>query len=182
MNSIRLILIGVVLLFFPICLLGQQITDQAWQTEEDFRAVEPIVLENIEWLENHPLATPSNDTKALTEYVLNWLSGTPYIAVKYDEIFLDRLANSKKYKFGEKFRITYLFGKSYYMINNQSEASEISACSRGIEGMVAVYAELKKVDSSVHHGMLEKYSRLLKTGKLESYVKTTLEKEKNDTL
>lgn len=174
----------ILLLLLILCsgiLHGQQLSEQNWSSEEDFRKDESLVLENIVWLENHPLATASNDTKALTEYVLNWLAGTPYISVTYDEIFFSNLTNSKKYKFGEKFRVTYLLGKSYYLIENQAQPIEAKACARGIEGMVAVYSELKKVDPSVRHSLLEKYSRLAKKNKLLAFTESMLEKSaKND--
>ena len=155
---------------------GQQITDQNWSSEEDFRKDEPIVKANIIWLENNPLATTTNDTKALTQFVLNWVSNTPYISVKYDEIFLAGLTNSKKYKFGEKFRVTYLFGKSFYVLENPKENNEANASARGIEAMVTVYNELKKIDPSVRNSLLEKYSRLVKKGKTQVFTRSQLSK------
>lgn len=134
-------------------------------------------MEQIVWLENNPLSTTTNDTKATTQFVLSWLSGVPYVTVKYDEVFLANLTNSKKYKFGEKFRITYLFGKAYYLLENPESKDEVKASARGIEGMVTVYNFLKKVDPSAKHKLLEKYSRLVRNAKLESYVRTILEKE-----
>lgn len=169
-------LLVLTLIIIPGWLSAQQLTSQDWQTENDYREVEDIVLKNILWLESNPLSMANNDTKSLTTYVLNWLSGTPYVAVKYDEIFLSHLTDSKKYKFGEKFRITYLFGKAYYLVTNQSAPSEIESCVRGIEGMVTVYEELKKIDPEVRHARLEKYSRLAARGKLSTYVAIRLEK------
>ena len=93
----RSLLLFLLSLTIPGGLLAQEVTDQDWQTEEDYRAVEEIVLEDILWLENHPLSTNTNNTKEITEYVLNWLAGTPYVEVTYDEIFLNRLTNSKEY-------------------------------------------------------------------------------------
>ena len=150
--------------------------DQNWQTEEDFKGAESNVIENILWLEENPLSTSTNDTKAITEYVLNWLSNNPYMSVTYDEIFLEGLMNSKKYKFGEKFRITYLFGKSFYVLSLPDQQDEANSSARGIEGMVKVYQELKKVDPSVKHRALEKYSRMYRSGKLVEFTQTQLAK------
>ena len=148
-----------------------------WQTEEDFRDAESKIKQSIIWLEENPLSTVSNDTKAITEYVLNWLANVPYLSVTYDEVFLEGLTN-KKYKFGEKFRVTYLFGKSYYVITHpeDSVANEVNASARGIEGMVKVYQELKKIDPSVKHKVLEKYSRLVRQEKLAYYTESALNK------
>lgn len=162
--------------FLSAKIIAQNITNQNWQTEDDFRLDEDNVKENIIWLEENPLATSSNDTKAVTEYVLNWLSNTPYISVTNDEVFLEGLTNIKKYKFGEKFRVTYLFGKSYYIITNPEKPNEANASARGVLGMVKVYQELKIVDPSVRHRILEKYSRLVKSNRLESYIQTRLNK------
>ena len=127
------------------------------------------------------MSTSTNDTKAITEYILNWLTNVPYLEVTFDEVFLEGLTN-KKYKFGEKFRVTYLFGKSYYVINHpdpeDAAKSEASASARGIEGMVKVYQELLKIDPSVRHRTLEKYSRLLRQEKLENYTSSLLIKTK----
>ncbi|MEN8247891.1 MAG: hypothetical protein ABFS32_03095 [Bacteroidota bacterium] len=143
------------------------------RTEEDFRKLEVEVLEKILWLEENPIATVSNDTKGMTEFILDWLTNTPYITVTYDEVFLESIT-TKKYKFIEKFRVTYLFGKSYYAITHVDQFEEVDASTRGIEGMVKVYSELKRMDPSAKHRQLEKYSRLVKSGKLESYVRNKL--------
>ncbi len=162
-------------LLFSLPLYGQEKT-MNWQTADDFRAAEANVKETILWLEDNPLSTPRNDTKAMTEYVLTWLANVPYLEVTYDEIFLEGLSDSRRYKFGEKFRVTYLFGKSCYVINHQQVMDEAAASARGIKGMVKVYEELKKVDPSVKHRVLEKYQRLEKSGKTLNYVRSQLRK------
>ncbi len=165
------------LVLLSVSFLAQgQVDNPHWQTATDFKKAEDKVKETILWLEENPLATVSNDTKAMTEYVLTWLTNVPYLEVKYDELFLESLSDSKRYKFGEKFRVTYLFGKSYYVINHQAEADEAEAIARGIKGMVKVYQELKKIDPSVKHRVLEKYERLEKTGKTLGYVRNQLSK------
>lgn len=173
-------MIRILFLFTTITTIGfnlqaQDIILQNWQTEEDFRDAESDIKQNIIWLEENPLATVTNDTKAISEYVLNWLTNVPYLSITYDEVFLEGLTN-KKYKFGEKFRVTYLFGKSYYLINHSEDsvANEVNASARGIEGMVKVYQELKKIDPAVKHKVLEKYSRLFRKEKLEIYTATSL--------
>ncbi len=153
--------------------------DYNWQTEADYRQYEDEVLATIEWLEENPIATTDNDTKAMTAFVLAWLAGVPYITVTYNDIFLESIANSKKYRFAEKFRVTYLLGKAYYYIKHPDNPDEAEACARGITGMVKVYEELKKVDPSVQHWRLEKYSRLYHNGKLLTYVRRQLSKEEN---
>lgn len=175
-----LLLFAMILISGSVC--SQTLTDQDWSSEEDFRVVEPVVTENIIWLENHPLATPENDTKALTAYVLNWISEVPYLEIEYNELFISQLSNSKRYKFGEKFRVTYLFGKSYYLIENPGDDDEAKASARGIEGMVTVYGELLKTDPSVRNSLLEKYSRLVKKGRTVEYTQSMLDKASKKTL
>lgn len=174
----RVVYVIIIILGFSQVANSQSISgDQNWQTEEDYKGAENNVLENILWLEENPLSTPSRDTKAITEYVLKWLSNNPYMSVTYDEVFLEGLKNSKRYKFGEKFRVTYLFGKSFYVLSLPDQPDEANSCARGIEGMVKVYQELKKVDPSVKHRALEKYSRMYNSGKVVDYTRAQLAKQ-----
>jgi len=151
-------------------LFAQTIGNTTWDTIEEFKAEEPVIVRNIIWLENNPIATEQNDTKALSENIISWLSNTPYISVILDGVFLENLMNNKRFKYAEKFKVTYLFGKSLYIIEHQDDLDEVKASVRGIEGMVTVYKELKQLDSSLTNSTLEKYQRLGTKGKLEKYV------------
>jgi len=155
---------------FAQVLIAQQVINTSWETVEEFKAEEPIIIKNIIWLENNPIATDQNDTKALSENIIKWLSNTPYLSVTLDGVFLESLLSNKRFKYAEKFKVTYLFGKSLYIIQHQNNLDEVKASARGIEGMVTVYKELKQVDSSLTNGQLEKYTRLSSKGKLEKYV------------
>ncbi len=149
---------------------AQRIGHISWDTIEEFKAEEPTIVRNIIWLENNPISTEQNDTKALSENIINWLSNTPYISVMLDGIFLESLMDNKRFKYAEKFKVTYLFGKSLYIIEHQDKPDEVNASIRGIEGMVTVYTELKRLDPSLNNYLLEKYERLSNKGKLEKYV------------
>jgi len=167
----------VILSFFILSILtayAQQVNNTSWATIEEFKAEEPVIIKNIVWLENNPIATDQNDTKALSENIINWLSNAPYLSVTLDRFFLENLINNKRFKYAEKFRVTYLFGKSLYIIQHQDNLDEVKASARGIEGMVTVYKELKQVDSSLTNFQLEKYVRLSSKGKLEKYVRGRL--------
>jgi len=155
---------------FPPLLLAQHVNNASWQTVEEFKAEESTIIKNIAWLENNPIATDQNDTKALSENIINWLSNVPYLSVTLDEVFLENLMNNKRFKYAEKFKVTYLFGKSLYIIQHQDYLDEVKASARGIEGMVTVYKELKQIDPSLTNFQLEKYLRLSSKGKLEKYV------------
>ncbi len=156
-------------------LFAQHVNNTSWETIEEFKEEEPIIIKNIIWLENNPIATDQNDTKALSENIINWLSNTPYISVILDRVFLESLMNNKRFKYAEKFKVTYLFGKSLYIIQHQDNLDEVKASARGVEGMVTVYKELKQVDPSLTNGQLEKYARLSSKGKLEKYVADRLQ-------
>lgn len=159
---------------FNIPVFSQTVGSLTWETIDDFKAEEPNITKNIVWLENNPIATEQNDTKALSEYIISWLSNTPYLEVILDGVFLESLMNNKKFKYAEKFKVTYLFGKSLYLIEHQDEPDEVKASTRGVEGMVTVYKELKRLDPSLRNGVLEKYLRLSQKGKLEVYVRDRL--------
>ena len=165
---------------FFLCLatvvMSQNIGPTDWSTESEFRAEEQNIVANILWLEEYPVATNLNDTKGITEYVLLWLTDTPYLSITLDAVFLDNIVNKKKFKYGEKFRVTYLFGKAFYHIDNQDNINEAEASTRGIIGMVKVYGELQKFDPTIRNRTLEKYSKMHSSGRLTSYVESILNK------
>jgi len=174
-NTVSQILTLIVLFLITITCDAQYLGSTDWQSEEDFRADEKKIIDNVLWLEENPFATESNDTKAITEYVLEWLEQTPYISVTLDRIFTERITRSKKYKYGDKFLITYLFGKSLYVIQNPEDKSEINSAVRGVEGMIKVYIELLKADSKAFNRRLEFYKGLYERGGLEEYVRDEFE-------
>lgn len=171
------------IIFFSLAsnfLIAQNIGNSSWATIEEFKAEEPTIVKNIIWLENNPIATDQNDTKALSENIINWLSNTPYISVILDGVFLESLMNNKRFKYAEKFKVTYLFGKSLYIIEHQDDLDEVKASVRGIEGMIKVYTELKHLDPSLNNSVLEKYTRLSSKGKLEKYVNDRLSQSNSE--
>lgn len=174
----------VYIVFFSLLSTGvkaQQVGNTSWDSLEEFKAEESTIARNIVWLENNPIATEQNDTKALSENIIDWLSNTPYISVVLDGVFLESIMDNKKFKYAEKFKVTYLFGKSLYVIENQNNMDEVNASIRGIEGMITVYTELKQLDPSLNNSVLEKYGRLSSKNKLGKYVSDRLS-QSNTTL
>lgn len=155
-------------------LSAQNVGSTRWESERDFRSVEDQIVTNILWLEANPFSSRTNDTKAITRYVLEWVTNTPYITVANDTYFTDGIVNSKRYKYDEKFRVTYLFGKTLYTIRNQDNPNEVDATVRGIEGMVTVYNEILRVDNKVKHRDLDNYKLLAESGRLREYVSDRL--------
>lgn len=166
----RLLLTSFFLLLIYMSGTAQTVGSLSWETIDEFKAEEPNIIKNIVWLENNPIATEQNDTKALSEYIISWLSNTPYLKVVLDGVFLESLMNNKKFRYAEKFKVTYLFGKSLYIIQHQDNPDEVKASTRGVEGMVTLYKELQLADPSLRNSTLEKYVRLNQKGKLEAYV------------
>ncbi len=162
------------LLFVANSLFAQEVSNTDWVTEDDFRKDEQKVANDIIWLEENPYATVSNDTKAITSYVLDWVTKTPYLSVTNEEIFTENIINSKKYKYAEKFRVTYLFGKSVYAIQNQDNPNEVDACLRGLTGMIKVYEEILKEDPKASNRDLNYYRDMYYSDNLKGFVQTKL--------
>ena len=162
--------------YIVIASYAQYLGPTDWENEEDFRLVEDKIIEDILWLEENPFATEINDTKAITEYVLEWLKYAPYISVTLDEVFTESITRNKKYKYGDKFLVTYLFGKSVYTLQNPDDGSEVNAAARGVEGMIKVYIELLRTDSKAFNRSLEYYRSLYERGGLTDYVREQFEK------
>ena len=160
--------------FLAFCAQAQRPGNSDWSTESEFRSEEPKIIKNIQWLEENPVATPVNDTKAISEYILSWLAKVPYLEVTMDYTLLSGIVDNDNFKYGEKFRVTYLFGKSFYYIEHQENANEEEAIYRGTIAMVKVYRELKKYDPAMKNKPLAKYSKLQESGKLRAYVQNRI--------
>jgi len=166
--------ISILLLIFAGFTHAQHLGPMDWESEQDYRDAEQSVLINILWLEENPFATDENDTKTISNYILKWISETPYISVTLDQVFTAGIVNSKKYKYSDKFQVTYLFGKSLYVIENPDDPNEVEASVRGLAGMVKVYREILKIDSDAKNRNLELYKNLYESERLKEYVASQL--------
>lgn len=164
----RLIML-IYLTLMPAFLFGQQY-EKKWSSESDYRNSEDEIAEKIIWLEENPFSTNVNDTKALSNYVLDWVAGAPHIQVVMEEWFTSDFTSNKKYKYSDKLRVTYLFGKSLYYIQNPDDQDPVKASIRGLEGVVRIYNEILDRDKEAKHQTLDYYSYLYKSKRLEEYV------------
>ncbi len=151
-----------------------------WDSEESFRRDEQYIINDILWLEENPFAAKENNTKAISDYVIKWLAETPYVSVRLDEKFTGGIVQNKKYKYSDKIRVTYLFGKSLYVIEHQGEPDEAAASLRGLEGVVKVYKEILTIDQKAKHRELEFYKELYDSGQLKDYVAAQLKEAGSD--
>lgn len=175
----RLVLSLVVLMGVSTA-FAQHVGNTDWDSEESFRQDEQYIINDILWLEENPFATKDNNTKVISDYVIRWITETPYVSVKFDEIFTGGIVNNKKYKYSDKIRVTYLFGKSLYVIEHQGEPNETAASLRGLEGVVKVYREIISVDPNAKHKELEYYKELFDSHQLRDYVAAHLKKMGSD--
>jgi len=166
--------ISILLIIFTGFAHAQYLGAMDWESEQDYRDAEQSVVINILWLEENPFATEANDTKAISNYILKWISETPYISVTLDQVFTAEIVNSKRYKYSDKFQVTYLFGKSLYVIEHQDDPDEVEASVRGLTGMVKIYKEILKVDSDAKNRNMELYKNLCESNRLKEYVASQL--------
>jgi hypothetical protein len=175
----RFLLVAAIILYASAA-HAQYVGTTEWNSEESFKRDEQYIINDIIWLEENPFATKENNTKAISDYVIRWLAETPYISVKLDEIFTGNIVHDKKYKYSDKVRVTYLFGKSLYALQHQAEPDEAAACLRGLEGVVKVYKEIIRVDQKGKHRDLEFFETLYDSGQLKDYVATQLKEGGSD--
>ena len=153
---------------------GQVVGETNWQSIQDFSDSESAIVANILWLESNPFSNPENDTKGITQYVLKWLTDAPHISVTLDGIFLEDITKNKRYRYSDKFVVTYLFGKAAHIIQNPEDRDEVNASFRGVTGMVKVYDKILKQDPKAKNKRLTYFSKLYKEGRLKDYVGTQL--------
>jgi hypothetical protein len=140
MKKAFLVLIGFFLLIGCQSVGKEQTTAKGFEvpqnysftTEADFRRYEADILECIDYLENAPVDDLSNDRKRINSFILDWLTGVPYVEITIDGSVLD-LCNENA-----NFLIIFMGGWTKYALFTWGLIPRRSAAVKNLE----VYAKM----------------------------------------
>ncbi|MCL2721192.1 MAG: hypothetical protein FWD47_07625 [Treponema sp.] len=105
----------------------------SFETEEDFRRYEPDILNCINFLKNAPVNDLSNNRRNINTFLLEWLSGVPYLTVTINGSVLELC------EVNNNFLIIFLAGWTEYYLLNQNNYNERNGYLAGIETILDVY-------------------------------------------
>jgi hypothetical protein len=141
-----------------------------WKTDEDFKKAEPVVIEKIAWIEEHPIEATQEENKITNAFVLYWFTEVKYIQLNINtDIFLK--PSKEEYKYGSILGTLFMFGKGRFLIQNGNTADDISANVKGIETMITAYNNILKKEPDETCDAMDKFVKMQKNNKLEAYVK-----------
>ena len=88
----------------------------SFESEADYKAAEPTILECIDWLAKHPL--DAAERPIVSRYVLIWLTGCPYMTITLQSYVADL---SKK---NTDLLMLYMGGWTKFALENPDKADD----------------------------------------------------------
>jgi len=180
MNTYSLTFYPRMLILLPLIILSLYTRSSAqameWETSEDYKFVEPIVIHKGKWLANN--ATDKEWNKNL-QYVIRWGYGVPYLNVslfkKASTNFDHILSTLKKDRDKEKYIApieTFMLATSIvYHIENRN-LDPIEGIMFILEQTITYYQNLKKSYPHISYAIFETLIQLQDLRKLEQYIRT----------
>jgi len=161
------------LLFIFLFLVSTSLFSQTvdWETlenaeleeAEDFKEIEPEIIELIDWLGNHSL--DHKNRRVANAYFIKWISGSASVTVELHAYVMDY------YKKNTDFMILFMAGWSKYVLENPDKKEDkIGGSLAGVNYFLDFYKKGK--DFGVKKD--RKVVKLLKkreTGKLEEFIR-----------
>jgi hypothetical protein len=131
---------------------------------EDYKKYEKDVLRCIEFLETSPL-TDSLDRTRANGFLMNWLTGCPYITVSIEAYLLQLVTINKD------FLGIFMAGWTKYAIQNPKERDEIKGHLAGLHAIIKYYKENK---SAKKDKLVDRIVKADDEGKLREWVDTMI--------
>lgn len=135
----------------------------SFETADDYKPYEEDILKCVAWLVETPVYQYTDKRKSASAFLLKWLTGCPYVHIHLNPEIATFLNTSPD------LLIIFMGGWARYSIETEEYDDQINGNVKGIEAVVSFYNQNKGAipkDKNV-----EKYIKLQKKGKLESFVK-----------
>jgi len=161
------------LIFFSSSVFSQQDykvpTDYKLESAEDYQALEPQILETVDWLLSTSLGKDAHKRQNANRFLIEWLTGTPNVSVEM------RTEIVNFFEKNSELMIPFMAGWVKYSLENNYSKDALSGNKAGIEAVVSFYNKNRNYlqkDKNV-----EKYQKLIEKGNLEEYLNKILNKK-----
>lgn len=135
------------------------------KTKEDFAKYEQDVLDGFNWLIETPLGLEPTKRKELNTFLLEWMSGSPYVSIELSEKIVTYL------DCGECLMI-FMGGWTKYALETRDFKNKNKGNLAGTESVIKFY--LSNKETLGENKAIEKYIKLKEENKLEEYIKSNL--------
>lgn len=143
-----------------------------YETNEEFKLSEPLIKNNITFLQT---CTDPNNFSINYAYTLIWLSNCPYIgkfAINTTKFMVDYVTEiEKSYKYSSEMTKMYILGLGSYLLDNKGKINSLSKFHEsGAVCMLNYYKTLQNIDAKEKSKKLESLLDLQKDGKLLNFI------------
>ncbi len=142
--------------------------------EEEYILFEPIMLSNIQFLEDNP---NGDEFGVLSHFVTIWTSNCPYLGGQLDieisNYYADWISIENTYAYSSTMTVCFLLGKCAYLIENQGmDYDQASSDVRGTESMIRAYRKLLEQNEAAGHVKIDQLVKKYDEGQLEAFIRT----------
>ncbi len=142
---------------------GSRSVDLNMKTTEDYRELEPTIVEAYNWYINAPIGANPENRKAIGALLITWLTGTPDVTVEISEELVP-------YMKCEECLVAFMGAYAKYAIEHKEGTldgykANVFATEEVIDFYTNNKKELKK------NKKLEEFIEMSKSGKLRAYLK-----------
>ncbi len=158
------------LLFSTVASFGQSdsIPKAIWRSRADYKASEALVIQYMRDIENNPVSDLENKEKS--NYVLRWILGCPYVALKLKNDYFEKILVDKNYHYANYVAYGLLFGEVLYYLENPFDRNKTNALRSGVYYAMDMYKKLKVHDDSSTCGIMEAFIRLDNENTLNKFI------------
>ncbi len=130
------------------------------KTEADYKKLEPLVLQSIDWLQNEPMEKNEAKRKEVNAFLVQWMSGTPSVSIGI-------VADLVPLECADCM-VAFMCGWTKYSLENNYSKDNLQCAQRGVERTIAFYKKNKKALGK--NKEVENLISLQKKGKLKAFI------------
>lgn len=166
----RVIYLFILLFIASVDLVAQHdsIPEARWETRSDYKASEKLVIQYMRDIEKNPVSDVAKREKL--DYVLRWILGCPYIALKLHNRYFERILTDEDYNYADYTAYTLLFGEVLYNLENPFDRDKANAFRSGVYYAMDVYKKIKAHDDATTCETLELFIRLDENNTLNKFI------------
>lgn len=127
---------------------------------EDYARYESDIIKAAKWLEETDLDKETEKRKKISQFVVQWLTGSPNVSIELNEPLMDIFEDNPS------FMVIYFASASKYILENQGTASKLNAAKAGLLSVLKVYQKkigikenkaIKKLNGAYEKNNLDQY-------------------------
>jgi hypothetical protein len=147
---------------------GETVPEPIWKNRAEYKISEKLVLQYIKDIEKDPVGNLENQAK--TDYVLRWILGCPYVAIKLKNAYFEKILTDNRYEFANFMAFGMLFGEVLYYLENPFDRDKKNAMRSSIYYTMGVYKKLKVYNDQTTCEILELFIRLEQDNTLNKFI------------